>query len=51
MRHLLLLLILLISRPILGCDPDSIQSNRPGNRGVPRSVGHLPRQPRSRVAR
>ena len=29
MRHLLLLLILLISRPILGCDPDHIQSTSP----------------------
>ena len=31
MRHTLLLLILLISRPVLGCDPDSIQSMSPAS--------------------
>ncbi|NNF67952.1 MAG: DUF2785 domain-containing protein [Gammaproteobacteria bacterium] len=29
MRHILLLLIVLVSRPILGCDPDRIQSMSP----------------------
>ena len=31
MRHILLLLTLLISRPVLGCDPDSIQSMNPAS--------------------
>jgi hypothetical protein len=31
MRYLLLLLILLVSRPVLGCDPDRIQSMRPAS--------------------
>ena len=31
MRHLLLLLVLLVSRPVLACDPDRIQSMRPAS--------------------
>jgi len=31
MRYLLLMLVLLIARPVLGCDPDRIQSMRPAS--------------------